>query len=276
MPGAIEARTILLFGPNAILSCVKEVSMPDAKPTSTPGKKLITAKFSELVAVNFQIDPKILEPRVPRGLELDFFHDETYVSLVAMMLRDVRVWGIPIHIATGVEKFNLRFYVRRRLGDEIRRGSCFIKDYVSSGSAAWILGSLYKSDFHKMKMKHDNSGFDGLADSVPSADYSWKVNDNWNRLRVKGLNRIQNTGRDTKHGFFLDHDYEYAQRKGKTLEYSSSRPKWTIWNAAQASFQCDVKQLFGLEFAKALGRRPASVFLSRGSDVTTYRPATIN
>lgn len=265
-----------MFAPNTSQLCVKEISMPATQPPNNTEKKLITAKFSELVAVNFQIDPKILEPRVPRGLELDFYNDETYVSLVAMMLRDVRVWGIPIHIATGFEEFNLRFYVRRRIGDGYRRGSCFIKDYVSSGAAAWILGSLYKADFYKMKMKHDNSGFDGLPESIPSVDYSWKVGDNWNRLRVKGLNPIRNTGRDTKHGFFLDHDYEYGQRKGKTLEYPALRPSWTIWNAAQASFQCDVKQLFGVEFAKALARRPASVFLSRGSDVTIYQPTTIN
>ncbi len=256
--------------------CVKEISMPATTPSANDNKKLITAKFSELVAVNFQIDPKILEPRVPRGLELDFYNDETYVSLIAMMLRDVRVWGIPIHIATGFEEFNLRFYVRRKIGNEYRRGSCFIKDYVSSSAAAWILGSLYKADFHKIKMKHDNTGFDGNAETIPAVDYSWKVGSNWNRLRVKGLKPITDTGRDTRHGFFLDHNYEYGQRKSKTLEYPTARPKWTIWNAAQASFQCDVKQLFGLEFAKTLGRRPASVFLSQGSDVTIYRPTTIN
>ena len=74
-------------------------------------KPLMKAKFSEVVALNLQIDPEILKPLVPKGLELNFFKDETYVSLVAMMLRDVRVWGIPIHIASGFEEVNLRFYV---------------------------------------------------------------------------------------------------------------------------------------------------------------------
>ena len=245
-------------------------------PNNNGNKKLMTANYSELVTVNFQIDPKILEPRVPRGLELDFFNDETYVSLVAMMLRDVRVWGIPIHVATGFEQVNLRFYVRRRIGNEFRRGTCFIKDYVSSSAAAWILGSLFKADFHRLKMKHDNSGFDGLPESVPHVDYGWKAGDGWNRLRVKALSPMRETERETKHGFVLDHDYQYSQRKGKTLEYPSDRPDWTIWSASQASFQCDVKRLFGVEFAKPLGRRPSSIFVAKGSDVTIFRPTTIN
>ena len=96
------------------------VNQPKQKP-------LLKARFSELVALNFSIDPSILEPLVPKGLELDFFKDETYVSLVAMMLRDVRVFGFPIHIASGFEEFNLRFYVRRKVGDTYRKGDLFFK-----------------------------------------------------------------------------------------------------------------------------------------------------
>ena len=40
-------------------------------------KPLMKAVYSDLVAVNFQIDEKILRPLVPRGLELDFYHGET-------------------------------------------------------------------------------------------------------------------------------------------------------------------------------------------------------
>lgn len=233
------------------------------------------ARFSELVAVNFAIDPKILEPRVPKGLELDFYNDETYVSLVAMMLRDVRVWGIPIHVASGFEEVNLRFYVRRKDGDGYQRGACFIKDYVSSGAAAWILGSLFKADFHKLKMKHNNSGFDGQPDSVPKVDYQWKVDDHWNRLRIQARSRIPRTSRESKHEFILMHDNEYSQRDGKTLEYRAVRSPWTIWDAAKANFNCDVKKLFGYEFEKPLSKRPASVFVTSGSEVTIYRPTII-
>ena len=54
------------------------------------------ASYNELVVLNFQIAPKVLEKKVPRGLELDFFNDETYVSLVCMVVRKVGIMGIPI------------------------------------------------------------------------------------------------------------------------------------------------------------------------------------
>ena len=127
-----------------------------------------------------------------------------------------------------------------------------------------------------MKMKHENSGFDDAPDTVPSVDYQWKVGDHWNRLRIKARGRIRRSERETKHGFILGHDNNYSQRKNETLEYRAERPRWTIWDAAQANFTCDVKQLFGYEFEKPLGRRPASVFVSSGSDVTIFRPTVVS
>ncbi len=249
------------------------------QPAKKPVKKktLMRAKFSELVALNFRIDPKILLPRVPKGMELDYFQGETYVSLVAMMLRDVRVWGIPIHIASGFEEINLRFYVRRETDDGYRSGSCFIKDYVSGSAAAFILSNLFKSKFGKLKMKHANSGFPTTKDSepVPIVDYQWKVDDHWNRIRIKGRSEVHKKDKQTKVGYILQHNYNYSSRDGKTLEYPSDRSVWTVWDAAQANFTCDVKPLFGQEFVKALSSRPASVFVAFGSDVNIYRPTVI-
>ncbi len=235
-------------------------------------KSLLKARFTEIVALNFKIDPKILLDRIPGKLELDYFEGETYVSLVAMVLRRVRVWGIPLHVVGGFGEFNLRYYVRRKDVDGFQRGACFLKDYVSSSMAAWILGSLFQADFRRVKMRFDNTGFRSKESSVPKVDYRWKVDDHWNQIRVRGRKKMKNTGPGTKVGFILEHSNEYSSRGGKTFEYRASRPAWTVWDAAQANFNCDVKQLFGEDFVKPLAKRPASVFISSGSDVTIFRP----
>lgn len=243
----------------------------------TSQKTLMTARFSEIVALNFQIDPKILLDRLPSKVELDFFEGETYVSLVAMVLRRVRVWGIPIHIAPGFGEFNLRYYVRRRDGDHYQRGACFLKDYVSSHMAAWILGALFKADFRRVRMFFENTGFHSKDPTVvPKVDYRWKVEDHWNRIRVRARQQMKNTGHGTKVGFILEHSNEYSSRGGQTLEYRAKRPSWTIWDAAQANFTCDVKKLFGPEFVKPLAKRPASVFIATGSDVTICCPTVLS
>jgi hypothetical protein len=231
----------------------------------------MTARFADIVALNFQIDPKILEPFVPRGVELDFYEGETYVSLVALVLRRVRVWGIPIHVVGGFGEFNLRYYVRRKSGEQLSSGACFLKDYVSSSTAAWILGSAFKASFNRIKMVYENEGF-GSKDPqvVPRVDYRWKVGDHWNRIRVVARKRIERKGPGTKVGFILEHSSKFSSRGGCTYEYKVQQPSWTIWDAAQATFTCDVKKLFGAEFEKPLSRRPVSVFVAGGSDVTIF------
>lgn len=124
-----------------------------------------------------------------------------------------------------------------------------------------------------MKMKWNNEGF--KAGGTPQVEYQWKVDDHWNKLRVRARSRIKNTGKDTKVGFVLDHPTQYVSNDRKTLEYKVERPKWNVWDAAQANFTCDVQHLFGKEFVHALAKRPASVFLTNGSDVSISRPTEI-
>ena len=235
-------------------------------------KLLCKAAYTELVADNFQIQPKYLIERVPRGMELDDFHGDTYVSLVCMVMRKIGVLGIPI--SRGFVEMSLRFYVRHPSDPENRKGTCFIKRYVSSPTAAWVLSSRFDTDYNKMKMKSNNSGFQ--SGGIPQVDFQWIVEDQrWNKLRVKARSRMKNTGPDTKVGFILDHPTQYVSKDRKTLEYKVVRPKWTVWDAAQANFTCDVEKLFGKQFVHALGRRPASVFLTKGSDVSIYRPEQV-
>ena len=231
-------------------------------------KLLSTAAYTELVAVNFQIQPKYLLDRVPRGMELDDFNNDTYVSLVCMVMRKICVMGIPI--SRGFVELSLRFYVRHPNDPQKRKGTCFIKRFVSSPTAAWVLSSRFDTDYNKLKMKSNNSGFH--EGGTPQVEYQWKSEDSWNKLRVRARSRIKNTGPDTKVGFILDHPTQYISKDGKTMEYKVQRPKWSIWNAAQANFTCDVQRLFGKEFVHPLGRRPASVFLTKGSDVSIFRP----
>lgn len=245
-------------------------TQPDSNPP-VQQKPLIKLAHRELVAANFQIAPKILEDKVPRGLELDYFKDETYISLVCM-LKHIIIWGVPL--ARPFIEISLRFYVRHPSDPVNRKGTCFLRNYVSSAAGAWLLGSKFDQRYQKLKMKQNNSGF-GSDTDIPEADYQWKIDDHWNVLRVKGRSQISKTGPDTKVGFILDHRTHYQSHKGKTLEYQVERPQWTVWDAAHANFTCDTKRLFGNEFVHALQQRPASVFISSGSDVSVFRPTVV-
>jgi uncharacterized protein len=110
--------------------------MPESK------KIFLTAKWRDLVMLNYEVDPSLLQRHVPAGTELDSFEGKTYVSLVGFYFSGTRLWGkiaVPMH--TEFEEANLRFYVRQRAEGEERRGVCFIAEIVPRRAIAWTARS---------------------------------------------------------------------------------------------------------------------------------------
>ena len=101
-------------------------------------RKFLTAKWSDLVMANYEIAPVILADLIPKGVSLDFYEGKCYVSLVAFMFLDTRVLGIPVPFHINFEEVNLRFYVKREMADETRRGVVFVKEIVPRFAIATV------------------------------------------------------------------------------------------------------------------------------------------
>ncbi|HMO14109.1 MAG TPA: DUF2071 domain-containing protein [Pirellulaceae bacterium] len=239
-------------------------------------KTLYRAEWREIVVVNFEIDPKQLASYVPPKTELDLFDGTAFVSLMCRTCKNVRPHGWPIRVARSVEQIQLRFYVKRTVNDEVRRGICPIRDYVASRKANIFLNMLFKYSFVPVKIKRESQHFDSASkDDVPSVEYRWLVNDHWNRLRVKARSQMRQQLKETKESFVLDHHYGYIVNQGRTLEFKVDYSPWAMWDAQSGSFECNVEEVFGRPFVRALSHRPASVFLARGGDVAIYRPTVV-
>ena len=104
---------------------------------------------------NYSIAPEILLPYVPHGTELDFHDGKTFVSLVGFLFRDTRIFGLPIPFLGTFEEINLRFYVSRKVGDEVRRGVVFINETVPNRLVAWIANYLYKEHYVAVPTNHE-------------------------------------------------------------------------------------------------------------------------
>ena len=232
------------------------------------------ANCSEIVVLDIRIDPKILLPRVPKGLELNYHDDKAYVSLVGRFLNDVKMARFPFLASRGFAELDLRFYVKRQSGPREIKGTCVIKDYVPNAYGSWMLSTLFKTSLGRMEMSRQASGF-GKRGLAPKIDYKWKVGEFQNRIMIKGRSLMRKTGPETQIGFILNHKHEFATRNSKTVQYRVQRPPWIVWDAAQACFQCDARNLFGQEFAKTLAGRPSSVFIAEGSPMTIFEPTPV-
>src|SRR5262245_675017 len=97
---------------------------------AAPGKPFLTADWRHLAMLNYRVDPDVLAPYVPRGTELDTWDGEHYASLVGLLFADTRVRGFAIPSHRTFQEVNLRFYVRREAGSEVRRGVVFVRELV--------------------------------------------------------------------------------------------------------------------------------------------------
>jgi hypothetical protein len=114
------------------------------------------------------------------------------------------------------------------------------------------------------------------SDSIPETTYDWRLGSGSGHLKLKARHRIPHIDKGSKVGFIVNRSNLFQVKNGKTLMFPMTVTPSNLWDAAQASFNCDTEEIFGREFAKAMGRRPASVFLAERNISTVYAPTTLD
>ena len=232
----------------------------------------LTAEWRRLAMLNYEIDPAALLPYVPAGTALDDWEGRHYVSVVGLLFVDTRVWGARVPFHRDFEEINLRFYVRREVGDEVRRGVVFVKEIVPKRAVAGVARAVYGENYVAMRVGHwARSDGDGCE-----VGYWWGKAAGECRLRLRVEGEAGALGDGSEEEFITEHYWGYAaQRDGGTLEYEVEHPRWRVWRAREAELRCDVERVYGREFAEALGGEPASAFLAEGSPVVVRKGVRI-
>ena len=232
-------------------------------------KKFLAAKWHDLIMVNYEVDPALLEPRVPMGTELDLHEGKCFVSLVGFMFLDTRVMDflVPGHI--NFEEVNLRFYVKRETAEEVRRGVVFVKEIVPKTAIAAVARILYGEPYERWEMSNFRDD--------EHVRYTWELGECSNTLSVE---RGANLGvpADGSHGeFIIEHYWGYTKRgEERTDEYRVEHPKWELFAAEKPRIDVDFGATYGREFAFLSDAKPASVLLAAGSDISVYKGKPIH
>jgi uncharacterized protein YqjF (DUF2071 family) len=246
-------------------------------------KLFLKAFWHHLLMLNYEVDPEILKPIVPAGTELDDWRGNYYLSLVAFLFTNTRVFGLKIPYHTEFEEVNLRFYVRHKAEDGWRRGVVFIKELVPRHTIAWVARSFYGENYIFVPMKHSLfsnnqvlTGFSHLDEPVDAITYSWIHNSNPFYLEAKFMSLAGETNPGSIEEFITEHYWGYSFYRGNTLEYEVKHPKWNVRVASSSTFSGDVLGLYGKQFIETLQDNPTSAFLAEGSEVCVYRGKKIN
>ncbi len=224
--------------------------------------------------LNYEIDPAILLPRVPRGCELDSWSGRCFVSVVGFRFLRTRVLGIPIPFHRDFDEVNLRFYVRRRAWDGWRRGVVFITELVPRRAIAWLARRAYHENYVARPMRHARS----LAEEPGSSRvaYQWRRAGSWEGFSLDFSGSPCIPPVDSEEAFITEHYWGYAAAPdGGTLEYRVEHPRWGVWRADRASLDVDVGPLYGDAFAECLSAPPTTAFVADGSPVVVRKGARL-
>jgi uncharacterized protein len=228
----------------------------------------LTAEWRDLVMLNYVVDPNLLVPYIPAGTSLDSFADKTYISLVGFRFCNTKLLGrVPVPFHTDFEEVNLRFYVRRRANNEIRRGVVFIAEVVPRRAVAATARLLYGENYKCAPMRHRVENGDDIAE----VDFQWKVSDQWCRISARTIGPPALPKPGSLEQFITEHYWGYSARQSDSVEYHVSHAPWQVWATASASFAGDASSYYGLELNALLQRPPDSAFATKGSAVTVFR-----
>lgn len=231
-------------------------------------KEFLTAEWRSLAMINYEIDPAILQPLVPRGTELDLWKGKAFVSEVGFLFLNTRVAGAAIPFHRNFEEVNLRFYVRRKAEDGWRRGVVFIKEIVPRLAIAVVARAAYNENYVARRMWHGTDLSETSFTKSGMIEYGWMERSGRNFLRVRATGWPEPLVAGSEEEFIAEHYWGYArQRDGGTVEYQVEHPSWRVWQVSEAEFDCDVERVYGAQFAEALRGKPGSAFVADGSPV---------
>jgi len=233
------------------------------------GGVFLTAEWRYLVMLNYEVDASLLLPFVPAGTELDRWNDQVFISLVGFQFLKTKLCGfLPVPMHSNFDEVNLRFYVRRQTGDEVRRGVVFIREIVPRRAIAFVARTFYNENYVALPMAHEirNAG-----NSLKVA-YRWRSENRWSTISLETEGNSELPGDGSMEQFITEHYWGYAaQPGGGCVEYRVAHPAWRVWQARQSAFEGDAEKIYGRDIAAALRGEPQSAFLAEGSPVTVMR-----
>jgi len=227
-------------------------------------KIFLQASWENLIMANYEIEPSILVPYLPNGVELDFFNNKAYVSLVGFMFRQTKLFGIPIPFFGSFEEINLRFYVKKIENRKIKKGVVFINETVPFKIVALLANKLYKEHYISIPTKNSID----IAEHK-HIQYQWKINSKWNTIEVKSEKYKHQIVQDSIEQFIFERYFGFTKLSdSSTQEYRIHHPKWTTNKLLNTRVDCDFTSMYGPAFTGLNNQTPDSILLAEGSLVS--------
>ena len=245
-------------------------------------RPVLTANWTELLLLNFVVPIELVARLAPAGTEPDLFDGQAYASVVAFRFHKVRLFGLPVPGHSQFAEINLRYYVRRVVGDELRRGVVFVKEIAPRRAVGAIANWLYNENYCTRPMRSIISTANGTLTEGDTIEYGWrsrrcehgrrKAQRQWSCLAGRIAAPLQLPTPASFDEFIIDHYWGYVRgRDGHTREYCVLHEPWKTARAHDVSWNSDLHDTYEPPWTEHLATPPASALIANGSPVKLYR-----
>lgn len=237
---------------------------------------MITARWRNIAILSWPTDPGRLVPFSPPGLLPDTWNGKAYVSLVCLLMENLRCLGLPA-LPRRFAEVNIRFYVRPADPRDDRIGVVFLKQMVSNRCVALAGRRLFREPMLAAAVSHDSERAE-QADEPATLHlrYRWRTHGRDDGLRIIGRGEPYYAGPGSLEHFLTARYWGYnRQSGGGRRAYRVSRDPWPLAPVVEHELACDAEALCGGEFGNPLAGAPASVLLALGSPARVHWPAKL-
>lgn len=238
-------------------------------------RPFLTAEWKNLILLTYAVDPTVLEPYLPKGLELDLYKGKAFVSFVAFEFLNTKVKGIPIPFHINFPEVNLRFYVRHKhkeTGEE-RRGVVFIKELVPKFMIALVANKIYNEPYQAVPMK----GKSTLENSDWIMKYEMRIANEKFSWKFIAKNEPYFPSENSTEQFFKEHEWGFGtNHKGQLMHYKVEHPVWKIYPLEERfELKVDFGSIYGEQWSFLNLQIPYNILVAEGSPIKVFPGAVL-
>ncbi|MBU41968.1 MAG: hypothetical protein CMN76_02020 [Spirochaetaceae bacterium] len=240
----------------------------DLKPDE-PGshkKVFLTAEWKHLINLTYAVDPEILKPHLPAGLELDIWQGSAHVSLVAFDFLKTKVLGLSIPTYRNFPEVNLRFYVRWKNKPAV----VFIREFVPKRAISLAANVLYNEPYKRIPMTSSVTADTGAGAIRVNHQFGGQS------LAVEATAEKYIPEPNTAEHHFKEHDLGFGvDHGGRTLCYRVEHPVWYVFPLKRVHMNVDFSGLYGEKWSFLNQAAPAYSLLAEGSQIKVRFPFSV-